>query len=305
MNEIFPIIVLFNQKIEETLTFSTLLRVLENSKEDIKKHIKNVIIVDNSTDNFICEHNKNYMDNYNVFKNQLCFVYIGGRINRGLARAYNIALNLVDSYRFPKAWLLLLDQDSSLTIELFETFVNYVKEKPNDNVGIVLPRIICNNKLISPLRVGKNLYDFSECDYGINGLITSRYTGINSCTFIKIEALKSIKEFDEAFPIDYLDHITFFKLKGRGYNIFVLDTNITHQLSFLDFTSVPINRYLIYLEARLNFIKEVTMSKKQKLRAFIYDFIFIHCKRTLANKKYEHFKKGNMIFLKEIKNLLR
>ena len=48
---------------------------------------------------------------------------------------------------------------------------------------------------------------------------------------LRVSAVKGIGGFDEEFPLDYLDHVTFRKLRRRGGHINVLQATLYHALS--------------------------------------------------------------------------
>lgn len=293
MIKLTPIIVVYKQKIDECLTFNTLASVLETDK--FKKIIDHVVIVDNSDEKRIYEYNKSFSNKCE----DIPITYIGEMKNIGIAKAYNNAIEFLSQKKDEREdWVLLLDQDSSLKEDLFDQFISYASHNHNDEVGIVAPRVISKNKLVSPLMVGDTPHHFHEPTNLITGLQQERMTGINSCTFLKVAAIQAINGFDEKYPIDYLDHITFYKIFNSGYKLFVIDAEISHDLSFYSFKTVPLSRYLIYLEARLNFIREVSHLDKLATRDYVKDFVFLHSKRTISNRMYKHFFKGNKVFLK-------
>ncbi|MBD7963181.1 hypothetical protein [Fictibacillus norfolkensis] len=295
MDTINPTIVLYNQKIDKSITFNTLFKTLKENKELIN-HINKIFVIDNSENGDIIHHNKIYLKKIDdkVFK----ILYLSEQKNIGIARAYNSAVKILDSENCPENhWILLLDQDSTLTKELFLGFLQKNKEYYNNNIGIVMPKVICKKKIVSPLVI-KTPFDFKEPPNKIKGIQQKRVTGINSCSFINLSAIKKINGFNEDYPIDYLDHITFLEVQNKGYRVYVLETKINHDLSFFDFSSVPLHRYKIYLEARLNFIKEVSKNRKNLIwTTVLKDFLFLHCKRTIKNKMYKHFTCGNKVFM--------
>ncbi|OOE14447.1 hypothetical protein [Fictibacillus arsenicus] len=297
MAKINPTIVLYNQKIDKSITFISLYKTLKKNTELIN-HINKILVVDNSDNENISKYNREKLENLN--DEVITVLYLGKRKNLGIAKAYNLAVNILEIENFSNNnWILLLDQDSTLTKELFLGFLQNDKEYMNNNIGIVMPRVICKQKIVSPLLI-KTPFDFKEPSKNIKGIQKKRVTGINSCSFINLNAIKKINGFNEDFPIDYLDHITFWEIQNKGYQVYVLETMINHDLSFFDFPSVPLHRYKIYLEARLNFIKEISKTNKKPLNRsiFVKDFLFLHCKRTIKNKMYKHFVYGSKVFLK-------
>ncbi|MFG6495383.1 hypothetical protein P8610_08505 [Fictibacillus sp. UD] len=297
MAKINPTIVLYNQKIDKSITFNSLYKILKENIELIN-HINKILVVDNSDNEDIFKYNRKKIGDFNdeVIK----VFYLGNGKNIGIAKAYNWAVNILELENLSNNnWILLLDQDSTLTKDLFASFLQNDKEYLKNNIGIVMPRVICKQKIVSPLLIGKP-FEFQEPQRNIKGIQEKRVTGINSCSYINLNAIKKINDFNEDFPIDYLDHITFWEIQNKGYQVYVLETMINHDLSFFDFPSVPLHRYKIYLEARLNYIKEVSKTNKKPLNKaiFVKDFLFLHCKRTIKNKMYKHFVYGSKVFLK-------
>jgi GT2 family glycosyltransferase len=299
MVEINPIIVIYNQKIDKSRTYTNLTKILNIHSSVLP--VKRIIIVDNSDNDVFYNYNRDFISN----NDDDTIIYFGYQKNLGIAKAYNAGCSFLvnENVDLEKSWVLLLDQDSSLTSELFFKFIKYTKNSDTKEIGIVIPEVVCKNKIVSPLLVGDNFYEFKKPFSNIRGVQVYRITGINSCSFVKLAVFNCLKGFDEKYPIDYLDHKTFFDSINKGFKIFVLDTVINHDLSFYNFKTVPVNRYLIYLKARINFIKEVVEYQRRErlVKVVLKDFLFLHCKRTLYNKMYRHFLEGNKLLFQFFK----
>ncbi len=171
--------------------------------------------------------------------------------NGGLATAYGYALERAEGAGL--AWLLLLDQDTTLTAELFAELFSAIDAGPPPQVCAIVPKQVRDGVALSPrlVRGGRDL--------PVNtGLATERLTVYNSAACVRVEALRAIGGFPPEFPLDYLDHIVFHRLQAGGGRLQVLPVSIEHQLSVKNLAAeMSLERYKRLLRAEWVFIREV------------------------------------------------
>ncbi len=171
--------------------------------------------------------------------------------NGGLSTAYGYALDLAVVADLP--WLLLLDQDTTLTPELFAELLAAIDAGPPAPVCAIVPRQVRDGVLLSPrlVRGGRDLPVET-------GIATERLTVFNSAACVRVSALQAIGGFPREFPLDYLDHIVFHRLQAPGSRLLVLPVSIEHQLSIKNLAEeMSLERYKRLLAAEWGFIREV------------------------------------------------
>lgn len=179
-------------------------------------------------------------------------IYRHDSSNRGLAGAYNVALDLARQKQLQ--WLLLLDQDTTLTSEyLHSLFERIVAEPPSEACAIV-PRQVRDGVLLSPrlIRRGRELPV-------PDGLATEPLTVFNSAACVRVSSLLAIGGFPREFPLDYLDHVVFHRLQAKaGGRLWVMPIRIEHQLSIKNLAEeMSLERYRRLLVAEWGYIGEV------------------------------------------------
>jgi len=157
--------------------------------------------------------------------------YLHDRTNPGLARRYNYALAAAAASR--AAWLLLLDQDTTLTaayIEEIETLSERLAGE--EKIVAIVPKLLSGGALQSPhlprYRRPSHTVDLSS--YGVTGGLVRVY---NSGALLRVSAVQAIGGFPEAYWLDYLDHATFHQLQARGGEIYVMHARLDHDMSIL------------------------------------------------------------------------
>lgn len=267
LDEIFIIIVLYKNNLENSRTISTL-RTFLNKKV-------NLFVYDNSPE-------KQYQEEkftYNNFDIQ----YFHDPTNSGLSKAYNHALAL--AYDKNYTWLLLLDQDTYFTKEYVEA-IELLQIDDFKNTAAIIPRVnsLNDGQQISP---GKILLGGICRPLKLKGgIVNSKISGINSGTILSVEYLKLINGFNTNYTLDMLDHWYFKKIFSDGKDVFLLNAEIKQDLSVLeDFEkSVSVERYEQMLNAECLFAEEESF-----LSLFVFKvrlILRILKQRKFKNKKY-------------------
>ena len=171
--------------------------------------------------------------------------------NGGLATAYGYALELTKHRGLD--WLLLLDQDTTLTAAFLEELFTALDAGPPAHVCAIVPRQVREGVALSPRLVRRNR------DLPVEvGVATEKLTAFNSAACVRTKALQAIGGFPREFPLDYLDHVVFHRLQTAGGRLLVLPAQIEHQLSIKNLAAeMSLERYRRLLAAEWGFIREV------------------------------------------------
>ncbi len=171
--------------------------------------------------------------------------------NRGLAAAYSFALDIAVSEGAD--WLLLLDQDTTLTGDFIQQLLAAVDAEPPAHICAIVPKQVREGVVLSPrlVRGGRDLPVQP-------GVATDRLTVFNSAACVRVKALLAIGGFPPEFPLDYLDHVVFHRLQKTDGRLQVLPVSIEHQLSIKNLAEeMSLERYTRLLAAEWGFIREV------------------------------------------------
>lgn len=260
------VVVLYNLKVEDSKTIQSLRKLFNKSEEKGKFQL---YLYDNSVN--AQEFDSNLFGDLNTY-------YIHDNRNLGIATAYN--------YAYEKAkengsdWLLLLDHDTELTKEYLLEIdtIDAIDQK----VVAVVPQIVSENTIISPVS-GDSLRPLSS-QRPQAGLQTAPVMAINSGAFLRISFLEEINGFNKEFPLDYLDHWLFYEIFQRGYNVWVMESCLGHDLSVMNYANVSINRYRSILDSEIRFYKHY---KKELLPSYRIQLVKRLAKQLLLvkNKK--------------------
>jgi GT2 family glycosyltransferase len=173
--------------------------------------------------------------------------YVHDPSNAGLAAPYNFALARAESEG--RAWLLLLDQDTTLTrdflLELLEA-VSSLNASPR--VATIVPKLLVNGIMYSPaLPFIEQLrrqflppkQPISQNDVGVSPQPMCSY---NSGSTFRVSALRSVGGFPLEFWLDFLDHAVSDALFAAGFRVYVMHAKLAHESSYSDLGSLPIWR---------------------------------------------------------------
>lgn len=172
--------------------------------------------------------------------------------NPGLAEAYNTALNTA-TLRGRK-WLLLLDQDTRIPAPFLRNLLEKLHTAAPPVCAIV-PRLRHGHVEVSP--VIRGLFRETLVDSNFEGIHQEDLMVLNSGACLRVSALLAIGGFPLDYPLDYLDHILFFRLQKSGGKLYVLSAVLQHQLSLMELRSeMSLARYERMLSAEKRFMYE-------------------------------------------------
>jgi GT2 family glycosyltransferase len=186
--------------------------------------------------------------------------YVHDPANGGLAAAYNYALGRADEGGYE--WLLLLDQDTTLTKEFFTELIACVRAlRTEDNVAAIVPKLVVRGTILSP---AEHFIDFIRhqfrnsvhtLGYEEVGIQPGRISAYNSGSTLNVRMLRSIGGFPGEFWLDYLDHAVFDALAAKGYRVYALHAVLQHELAESDLNNRPIWRFRNALKAQSLFVQ--------------------------------------------------
>lgn len=207
MNQIYAVVVIYNQNISESLTCSQLM--------EIRNHNIRIIIVDNSTEE---------TSNENECRRRQ-WIYISMNGNAGLSKAYNKVLNFLDLEE--DATIVWLDDDSNITQEYFDVLESNLNA--NKEYSIFVPVIQGQDgKYWSP-----NEYHFiknRQLKSPEQRIKPTRFNAINSCTAVRTTVYRNYR-YNENLFLDQIDHNFFEDQRNRMIKCKKMNVIIQHNFS--------------------------------------------------------------------------
>lgn|SRR5574344_174781 len=201
---IYPVIVVYNKRIEESLTLRSLITC-----NIINNHIH---VIDNSTKEYDVESScksKGYQ-------------YYSMNGNKGLSKAYNAALSLILPKTSSDDLIIWLDDDTAITPDYFSLLESCALQ--HEEIDIFAPIIKGQDDIIySPNRYGFFRSSYlktpeDEIDY-------SEFNGINSCLAIRARIFKNYRYSEDLF-MDLTDNLFFDDMRNMNKRFFILRTVI-------------------------------------------------------------------------------
>jgi GT2 family glycosyltransferase len=235
---------LYNQAPAESHALSSFFKILGDHPH-IASHFS-LVVYDNSP------------QGHKVFTD-LPVDYVHDPSNGGLVAAYKYALSRAGQSGFE--WLLLLDQDTTLTLDFFLELVACTNTlQAHENVAAIVPKLIAQGIIHSP---AEHFIDYIRHQFtrGLKtldhetGVQAGRVSAYNSGSTLSVPMLQSIGGFPEEFWLDYLDHAVFHAFSTKGYRVYVLQSVLQHDLAESDLNSRPIWRFRNTLHAQSLFVK--------------------------------------------------
>lgn len=230
---IYAMIILYNKKIDDSITYS----FFKKYKNNIE-----ILIFDNGKEEFV-EYNNEYCKN-----NKIHFYTLNKNV--GISKAYNYVLDKIDIKE--DNYIIVLDDDTILDDCYVKEAFNLIKQGKGD---VLLPIITANNKIISPSKVQFNCR--IKKTNNINSLKKKNITAINSGMIVKTTVYRKIKYNEEIF-LDYVDHDFMKKVRNSNYNIYIMNSKIKQNYSRFKQNELKseIFRFKIYLKDFKTYCKE-------------------------------------------------
>jgi GT2 family glycosyltransferase len=247
-SSILVVAVVYKCKFSQSQTVCSLFQIL-NENPELAKHFS-LVLYDNSPQSQTLAMPALFPTHY-----------VHDPANGGLATAYNFALARAESEG--RAWLLLLDQDTSLTRDyLFELLEAANNLHASPSVAAIVPKLLVNGIVYSPvipflqqLRL-QFLRSRKPLGQNVVGVSQQPVCCYNSGSTFRISALRAIGGFPAEFWLDFLDHAVFNALFAAGHHIYVMHATLVHESSYADLGSMPVWRLHNVLMAQTLYVKK-------------------------------------------------
>ena len=215
INDIIAVLVIYNQDINESISYNSLKESLLYSKK-----VVDLFIYDNSPISKL---------NYFEIKNDECFniTIHKDSDNSGVSKAYNCGAKY--GLLNKKKWILLLDQDTYFPIDTIQLYLNSDINYPK--ISIFCPILLTEKEqIVSPslFKYGRG-YMPKALNFGENNLM--KFCPVNSGLLILLEKFHYIRGYNEKIKLDYSDYSFFKKMKKYEKKFVLLPIKCKHQLS--------------------------------------------------------------------------
>ena len=168
--------------------FSPNVAFLKENIECLLKQVDHVFLVDNTEEKDGLK--SVFLDDPNV-------TYVSDGVNKGIAKALNLLMELAEEKEYK--WLLTLDQDSVVPEDFISDLMAFA--------------VIDKIAIIAPCYIDRN----SGRQFGYDGLVETCITSGSLCL---VEAWRSVGGFDEYMFIDMVDHEYCFRLRNADWKIY-------------------------------------------------------------------------------------
>ena len=208
-------IVLYNQQLYKSLSYTT------GVSSFLKNKNVGLFIYDNSP---IPQHDIN-----DFFYSNGQIQYVSDTSNSGVSAAYNRAYEYAKSHNFQ--WLLLLDQDSTLTgYPFLQSYIDAVQSYPTACLFVPISKT-ASDLIISPIRLCFRI-PLKRWDFRIGELNSIKNVGIiNSGMFISVDAFEKVGGYNEEVFLDYSDYQFIERFASKYKSFYLLDTSLIQDFS--------------------------------------------------------------------------
>jgi len=238
--EILAVVVLYKRSPQESQTIQSLIHVLQRNP-GLKDSVR-VLLWDNSP---IPAANVSLPFSFDLRSTQN---------NVGTSGAYNYAMNFAESLQYP--WLLLLDQDTTVSDEFLLGMVGYAERFRDElEIATVVPFIFSHGALVSPRRL-RSFNRVQQIPTSFSGLCKDKAYAVNSATLMRVSALREVGGYSEEFWLDLSDVYVFQALHRQGRFMYIAgDLRLDHSIASMDFDKeMSPERYRNFLAAESAFI---------------------------------------------------
>jgi GT2 family glycosyltransferase len=245
---ILVVLVLYKRAPEESESFTSLGSILRE-RPDLKANI-GLLVYDNSPEAHLLP------------KMPIATRYISSPANPGLAAAYNSGLKLASEEGVD--WLLLLDHDTLLNETHLEQLADLTSKltEAEPTVCAIVPKLMFEHnghqKVHSPHFMPRLTHH--GVDQCFSGVATEELSAYNSGATLRVRDIEALGGFPIRYPMEFLDHAVFHALQKVGGKIWVMDSQLPHDLSTADLEkNVSLARYKNILHAERNFHMETAV----------------------------------------------
>jgi glycosyltransferase involved in cell wall biosynthesis len=159
--------------------------------------------------------------------------YIHSPANRGIAEAYNNALETASHDKFD--WLLTLDQDTELAGSfLKELFDVIARVAPCSEIAAIVPQIVERGRLLSPEYFLLDAFP-RYFPKGFQGISKRDTFAFNSASTLRVSSLREIGGYDPLFWLDFSDACMYSRLHKSRKKVYIAgNIQVQHQFSMRD-----------------------------------------------------------------------
>lgn len=227
--KILYVLVLYQQQLEDSITYQSLMQHLDASQDDFR-----LLIYDNSPTSQLIN-----TDNH--------FSYYHDKKNGGIQAAYQYGFDIAKQENI--SWICFLDQDTKLSLPYLTSLQEKTLQLQSNNeiVGLV-PKVNSHGQRISPT-FSNSVRPLRQKQKPTVGINAWPITAIASGTCLKTAFISSIDGFHSPFQLDYFDHWLFWKIRQQQKKVFVLEATLEHDLSVLHYQDLSVDRYCAILHA--------------------------------------------------------
>jgi len=209
------VVVLYNVRIEKSVTIISLNKSLELIKETM-----DLVVYDNSLES---DRESGSIFTYGCFR----IHYFHDTTNPGVSKAYNFAAKYGGELR--KKWLLVLDQDTVFPIDSIEKYMMGIKENPGINLFAPVLKL-ASGIFVSPCRYFfKRGFPLKKVSVGINSL--QGISVLNSGMLINLDAFSFVGGYNERVKLDFCDFLFVERFKKKYSFCYILDVYCEHDFS--------------------------------------------------------------------------
>ncbi len=265
IHSIQVVLVLYKTKLEDSLSYQTFCKYIGKISFPY-----NLLIYNNSPEIFIPK-NADYTI-YNADKNNM------------LSGAYNYAFQR--AVKYGHNWLLLLDQDTSLTEAYFDAL--NLALLADVKAAAIFPILKNKKKHLSPHSYSPAFGHWGKIkNIKTKGFINNKIiAAFNSAALISTSALQAIGGFPEEFPLYELDYCVFYRLSKNNESFYLLDVTLIHDLTMLDYQNkMTILRYHSIIDAENKFSKQIGILA---IITFKIKLFFRFMKQLIINEKRKY-----------------
>ena len=223
----------------------------------------------------------------------LACTYRHAPVNAGVSGAYNAAAAMAAER--DHAWLLLLDQDTSVTGDFLRGMLEHAAEAAGDEqVAAIVPYLYAGSFCLSP-----RLWHFAR--HAPLPRPASRRTeqremfAANSGTLMRVHALQVIGGFSSRFWLDYSDIDVFHRLHAHNFVVMIAgDLALEHEVALLDYNvRMTPARYATYLAAEGDFL-DLYRGRTERLLHLLRLAVRVVRQRRFADKTFSRMTRHEL-----------
>lgn len=245
---IFAVAVLYRCSLSKSHSICSLFQILEDDRE-LARYFS-LLVYDNSPEPQAVTHPASFP-----------VEYLHDPSNSGLAPAYNYALTRAQAEGCP--WLLLLDQDTTLTDDFLSELLAATRSlKGSSSVAMIVAKLCVEGVIHSPTIpfFAQMRQQFTRSsppiEESVVGVMPGRLCAYNSGSTMRVSALQSIGGFPTEFWLDFLDHAVYHALLDHGFQAYILRATLTHDASYSDLRNLPYWRMHSVLSAQTLYVNQ-------------------------------------------------